>query len=393
MVIDLDRIRADTPGVDTVAHFNNAGSALMPRPVLDAVIGHLELEARIGGYEAVDAAAEAVERPYDAIARLLNCDREEIALMESATRAWDMAFYSIPFEPGDRILTALAEYESNYVAFLQVQRRTGVEIVPVPDDEYGQLDVDALASMVDGRTKLIAVTHVPTNGGLVNPAAAIGRVAREAGVPFLLDACQSVGQMPVDVQEIGCTMLSVTSRKFLRGPRGVGFLYVEREYADQLEPIILDGRAAKWVAPDRYEIRSGASRFEEFESSVASRIGLGVAVDYALDLGVAETYERVLALAARLRTGLEAVPGAEVRDLGRERCGIVTFTLEGIEAPAIKAALREQHINVSVSSPSGALLDALRRDLPPMVRASVHYSNSEAEVDRLLDALAVLATG
>jgi len=384
MAIDLDRVRADTPGVAEVAHFNNAGSALMPQPVLNAVVGHLELEARIGGYEAAAQAADALARSYDALAQLLNCQREEIALMESATRAWDMAFYSIPFEPGDRILTAQAEYESNYVAFLQVQRRTGVEIVPVPDDEHGQLDVDALASMVDDRTKLIAVTHVPTNGGLVNPAAAIGRVAREAGVPYLLDACQSVGQMPIDVQEIGCTMLSVTSRKFLRGPRGVGFLYIDLDYARQLEPIILDGRAAKWVAPDRYEIRDDATRFEEFESSVASRIGLGVAVDYALELGVAETYERVLALASRLRDGLEAVPGAQVRDLGRERCGIVTFTLDGVEASAVKAALGEQRINVSVSSPSGALLDALRRDLPELVRASVHYYNSEAEVDRLI---------
>ena len=321
-MIDLERVRAETPGVAHVAHFNNAGSALMPRAVLDAVVGHLELESRIGGYEAAAEASGAVERTYEAIAELLNCGRDEVALMESATRAWDMAFYSIPFEAGDRILTAQAEYESNYLAFLQVQRRTGVEIAVVPDDEFGQLDVGALASMVDERTKLIAVTHVPTNGGLVNPAAAIGAVAREAGVPFLLDACQSVGQMPVDVQAIGCTMLSVTSRKFLRGPRGVGFLYVDLEYARELEPVLLDGRAAKWVAPERYELRDGAGRFEEFESSVASRIGLGVAVDYALELGVAETYERVLVLsleaAGRPRAGAGrggAGPGAgAVRD-------------------------------------------------------------------------------
>lgn len=390
-MFDLERVRAETPGVEHVTHFNNAGSALMPRPVLDAVVGHLELEAQIGGYEAAEENSEAVQRTYDAIAELLNCQREEIALMESATRAWDMAFYSIPFAPGDRILTAQAEYESNYVAFLQVQRRTGVEIGIVPDDEYGQLDAEALASMVDDRTKLIAVTHVPTNGGLVNPAAAIGRVAREAGVPYLLDACQSVGQMPIDVQEIGCTMLSVTSRKFLRGPRGVGFLYIDLETARQLEPIIVDGRAAKWVAPDRYEMRNDASRFEEFESSVASRVGLGVAVDYAMELGVADTYERVLALSSMLRDGLEAIPGVEVRDLGRERCGIVTFTLDGVEAQAIKAALREQRINVSVSSPAGALLDALRRDLPEMVRASVHYYNTEEEVQQLLAAVERLA--
>ena len=392
-MIDLERVRADTPGVAEVAHFNNAGAALMPRPVVDAVIGHLELEARIGGYEAADHAAPALDRSYDSIARLLNCRADEVALMESATRAWDMAFYSIPFGPGDRILTATAEYVSNYIAFLQVARKTGAEVVPVPDDEHGRLDVDALASMVDERTKLIAVTHVPTNGGLINPAAAIGRVARDAGVPYLLDACQSVGQMPIDVQAIGCTMLTATSRKFLRGPRGVGFLYIDLDYAQQLEPILLDGRAATWVAPDRYEVRADARRFEEFESSIASRLGLGAAVDYALDLGVADGYARIEALAADLRTGLDALPGVTVRDQGIERCGIVTFTVDGVEPAALKTALRAERINVSTVDPSSTLLDSEQRGLPELVRASVHYYNDDHELERLLEAVARTKSG
>jgi cysteine desulfurase / selenocysteine lyase len=384
-MIDLDRVRADTPGVAHVAHLNNAGAALMPQPVLDAQLGHLQLEAEIGGYEAAARNADRVEHTYDAIARLLNCEREEVALVENATRAWDMAFYSLPLGPGDRILTAMAEYASNYIAFLEVARKTGAEIVPVPDDEHGQLDVAALKSLVDERTKLIAVTHVPTNGGLVNPAAAIGRVAREAGVPFLLDACQSVGQLPIDVREIGCTMLSATSRKYLRGPRGVGFLYVQRDWIERLEPVFLDMRAAEWVEPDRYEVRADARRFETWETNVAGQLALGVAIDYALDLGIDAIQQRVYSLADDLRFALTAIPGVTVADQGAERCGIVTFHVDGVPASELQSSLSEASINTTVAVPSGTLLDSRARALPDLVRASVHYYNSEQELERLLN--------
>ena len=384
-MIDLDRVRAETPGVANVAHLNNAGAALMPQPVIDALLDHVQLEATIGGYEAAAQRADRVEHTYDAVARLINCDREEVALVENATRAWDMAFYSLPLGPGDCILTAMAEYASNYIAFLEVARKTGAEIVPVPDDEHGQLDVAALASLVDERTKLIAVTHVPTNGGLVNPAAAIGRVAREAGVPYLLDACQSVGQLPIDVREIGCTMLSATSRKYLRGPRGVGFLYVERDWIERLEPVFLDMRAAEWVEPDRYELRADARRFETWETNVAGQIALGVAIDYALDLGIDAIEQRVTALATKLRDGLQAIPGVTVADQGAQRCGIVAFHVDRVPASDVQARLNEAGVNTSVSAQSSTLLDSRARDLPDLVRASVHYYNNEDELERLIE--------
>ena len=220
MPIDIERARRDTPAASEVLHFNNAGAALMPAPVLQAQLRHLQLEAEAGGYEAAAAADDRIEAIYDSIARLLNADRTEIALVENATVAWDMAFYSVGFAAGDRILTAEAEYLSNYIAFLQVARRSGAVVDVVPSDEAGELDVEALERMIDRRVKLIAITHVPTNGGLVNPAAAIGRIARAHGILYLLDACQSVGQMPIDVAAIGCDMLSATGRKYLRGPRG-----------------------------------------------------------------------------------------------------------------------------------------------------------------------------
>ena len=385
MTIDVERARRETPGCAHVTHLNNAGSALPPQPVLDAVVGHLELEALTGGYEAHEQNEAAIERFYGAAAELLGARPEEIAFSSSATRAWDMAFYAFPFESGDRILTAVAEYISNYIAYLQIAERTGVEVVAVPNDAHGQVSVDALRELVDERVKLIAITHVPTNGGLVNPAAEIGAVAREAGIPYLLDACQSVGQLPVDVAEIGCDVLSVTGRKYLRGPRGTGLLYVSSTLLERLEPPFLDMRAADWVEPDRYELRPDALRFEEWEQSYATKIGLATAIDYALGWGVDAIWERVVALGDNLRARLGEVEGVTVRDLGAVRCGIVTFTLDGVEASELKDRLARERINVTVSPPSSTLLDSTARSLPELVRASVHYYNTDEEIDRLVD--------
>lgn len=385
---DLDRARRETPGCENVLHLNNAGASLMAQPVLDAVVNHLQLEAAIGGYEAKNRELEAVDHVYDAAARLLNCASDEIAFIENATRAWDMAFYAIPFKAGDRILTARAEYSSNYIAYLQVTQRTGAVVEAIPNDEHGQLSVAALRDMIDERVKLISITHVPTQGGLVNPAIEVGAVAREAGILYLLDACQSVGQMPIDVKQIGCDMLSATGRKFLRGPRGTGLLYVKRELIEQLEPPFLDLHAATWVADNRYEIRNDARRFENWEMYYAGKVGLGVAIDYALRWGVQATWPRIKKLAQQLRSQLSALGFVTIHDLGVERCGIVTFNIDGIVADEVQRKLLEMGINVSVSSEESGRLDLAERKIPQLVRASVHYYNSEQEIERFCDAVA-----
>ena len=390
-MIDVQRARRETPGCEHVTHLNNAGASLPPQPVLDAVIGHLQLEARVGGYEAHEQNEQAIGRFYGAAAELVGAGSGEIAFSSSATRAWDMAFYGFPFERGDRILTAVAEYISNYIAYIQVANRAGVEVVPVPSDEYGQVSVDSLRRLVDERVKLIAITHVPTNGGLVNPAAEIGAVARDAGIPYLLDACQSVGQLPVDVEEIGCDLLSATGRKYLRGPRGTGFLYVRSSLLDRLEPPFLDMRAADWVEPDRYELRPDAIRFEEWEQAYAAKAGLATAIDYALGWGLDSIWQRVAELGESLRAQLGEISGVTVRDLGEVRCGIVTFTVDGVEANDLKKRLSRERINVTASPRSSTLLDSRARGLPDLVRASVHYYNTEEELDRLIETVSKAA--
>ena len=385
--IDFLKARQDTPGCENVLHFNNAGAALMPKQVIDALIRHITLEAQIGGHEAAEFSKAAVERVYDSISSLLNCRPDEIAVVENATRAWDMAFYAIPFKAGERILTSVAEYASNYIALLQVSRRTGSQVEVIPNDEHGQVSVRALRELIDERVKLVAITHVPTNGGLINPAIEIGNVTRESNALYLLDASQSVGQMPIDVQAIGCDMLSAAGRKYLRAPRGTGFLYVRRGVLENAEPPFLDLHAATWISSDRYEIRADARRFENWETNYAAKIGLGVAVDYALAWGIERIWERILGLSAKLRAQLASLPRVTVHDVGQKKCGIVTFSVDGESSYEIRSKLAQQKINTSVSTPQSTLIDMKARGLGPIVRASVHYYNTEEEVDRFCKAL------
>src|SRR4051794_17275194 len=364
----------------------------MPAPVLEAIVDHLTLEATSGGYEAEHERWGRIERTYELVAGLIGCAPDEIALVENATRAWDMAFYAFSFAPGDRILTTQAEYASNYIALRQVADRAGASVEFLPEDEAGGVDVAALEAALDERVKLVSLVHVPTQSGLVQPAAAVGAVTRAAGVPLLLDACQSVGQMRVDVGEIGCDMLSATGRKFLRGPRGTGVVYVRRGLGERLEPPLLDLHAAEWLEDGSYRIRPDARRFENWEGYVAGKVGLGAAVDYALGWGLDAIRERTGGLATRLRALLDETDGVTVLDVGRERCAIVTFAVAGVAADSVASSLAAERINVSVSPLTSSRADfAARGVAADIVRASVHYYNTEEELDRLAGVVERLA--
>jgi selenocysteine lyase/cysteine desulfurase len=389
-MLNLEQLLADTPGAGNVIHLNNAGAALMPRVVLDTVAQHMQQEALIGGYEAAEAASERLENVYDAIGRLLNAQAEEIAVMESATRAWHMAFYSLPLVSGDVVLTAATEYAGNYIPYLQLKRQRGIQIRIIPNDEYGQVSISALHDMLaDSRVKLISLPIIATNGGPVQPVEAIGAAARAAGVWFLLDACQAVGQLPLDVQQMGCHMLSATSRKYLRGPRGMGFLYVEQNLCQQLEPAFLDLHAATLQTPTQFKVRGDARRFENWEYNVAAKLGMGAAIEYALMLGVDYLWGRIQHLASRLRDQLALIDGVMVWDSGVVKPGIVTFTLEGYGSKEIRRLLAEQsrRINVSTSTFHSTMLDMQARGLCEVVRASVHAYNTEQDIESVVQAI------
>ena len=385
--MDIDRLREETPGVAHVIHLNNAGAGLMPRSVIDTVKDHIDLEARIGGYEAKAQEDDRVQAAYSSVARLVGADKSEIAFVENATVAWQQAFFSQTLKEGNRILIAEVEYAANYVACLQMQKRTGCVIEVIPNDESGAIDCEALEKMIDEHVKLIAITWIPTNGGLVNPAADIGKIARAHGIPYLLDACQAPGQMPVDVAELGCDFLSATGRKFMRGPRGTGFLYVRSQMLEHLEPYMLDHFGAEWTAPDSYEMRPDARRFETWESSPALHLGLGAAADCALQIGLEAIQARVLMLADWLRNELNEISGISVQDIGDQKCAIVTFSHDRVDGDRIKSAMSAEKINLSVSKPPSTLLDATARALPDLVRVSPHYYNNEDELETFLAAL------
>jgi selenocysteine lyase/cysteine desulfurase len=391
--VDVDALRARTPGCAHRAHLNNAGAALLSQPTLDAMTGQLRREAEIGGYEAAAAAREAIADTYRALAELLGGRPDEVALFDNATHAWNAAFYSIPFRPGDRILTGRAEYGSNVLAYLHLAQRTGVEVVVVPNDEHGQLDVAALERMVDERTRVIGVSHVPTSGGLVNPAAEIGRVARRADALYLLDACQSAGQLPLDVAEIGCDLLTGTGRKFLRGPRGTGFLWAGPRALARLEPFVAEIGSAEWTGGGDFAWAEGARRFETWEYSYVNVLGLGAAVRHCLELGLPAITERAVALGARLREQLDALPAVSTHDLGAQRCAIVTAGVAGVPAAQVAAALSAERINVTTTIAAHTQFDTEDRAVHPLVRLSPHYYNTEAELDRAVEVVARVAAG
>lgn len=366
--IDHERVRRDTPGLSERVHLLASGASPSPKPVLQAISHHLDLEAELGGYEAAEAQSRQLDGVYGEVAALIGARPQEIALMENATVGWCHAFYALDLRQGDRVLTCVAEYAANYVAFLQRVKRDGIVIDVVPNDETGALDIVALEGMIKPRTALIAITWIPTNGGLVNPANDVGKVARANGITYLLNACQAVGQMPVDVDKIGCDFLSATGRKFLRGPRGTGFLYVREALIETLEPVTIDHFAAPWVTADKYELRRDARRFETWENSYALRAGLGAAIAYARAIGLEHIEKRARALAERFREGISTLKGSEVLDLGAERCAIVSFTINGLNPRETVAILRDQKINIGASSPSSTLLDAQARNLPTVLR-------------------------
>ena len=385
--IDVDRVRADTPSCADSIHFDNAGASPTPQVVHSRIVRHLELERQIGGYAAARAAEEELEACYAAAAALVGAAGDEIALVDSATRAWTLAFQAVRLKAGDRILTCRAEYASHAIVLAQAVKSLGVDVDIVPDDATGQIDVAALKDRLDARVKIVSLCHAPTNNGLLNPAQEVGQALRGSSALYMLDACQSVGQVPIDVRALGCHVLSATGRKFLRGPRGTGFLFVDRTVLPELEPAALDIRGADILSRDTYRVRRDARRFETWESSIAGRLGLGAAIAYARSLGLDRIAQRVSELAEALRAACAEVPGVRVVDRGLHRTGIVALDLGEVSPFAVRNALAEQHIFTSAVASADAPYDAPAQKLD-VLRASVHYFNTQSEIARFASALA-----
>ena len=378
--------RADTPGCDHVNHLNNAGASLAPRPVLQAIIDHLQREAINGAYESADDAADAVRDAYENVARLIGAQARNIAIVENSTVAFFQALSVFDFRAGDVIVTTRNDYISNQLAYLSLAQRQGVVIERAADLPEGGVDPQSVRELLrKPRVRLLAVTWIPTNSGLIQPVEAIGEIAQEAGVPYLVDACQAVGQMPIDVSRLRCDFLSATARKFLRGPRGIGFLYIsDRALKRGDAPLYVDMRGADWITADSLELTPDARRFENWEFSYALVLGLGVAARYAIDAGIERCGARAWMLADRARRGLATF--ARVLDRGEKRAAIVTVDL-GRDASGVAAELRKQGINTSATFRQWAILDMTEKRAESALRISPHYYNTEEEVDAAVEGI------
>ncbi len=382
--MDIQKLRSDTPGIGHITHFNNAGAALPTQASLDKIFDYLKNEAVIGGYRIKEEYNKEVNAFYQRAAQLVNASAEEIAITGSASESFNNILYSIPFQKGDIIITSEIEYGNSFVNFINLKNKLGIEIKLIRNLPNGDFDLEMLKRSISEKVKLIAVTHIPTSSGVVAPVEEIGQIAKAHDILYLVDACQSIGQMPFDVDKIACDFASATARKYLRGPRGLGFLYVRKSVIESLTPPILDTVTAQWKSETVVDLQKSILMFERFEKSFALVLGFSEALRYLLDLGVENTWSRIQELAQYTRQRLGNLKGLEVHDPGSQKCGIVTFTKKGIKPAEIHSKLRAQNINTSVSLPFSSLTDMQSRGLEGTVRASVHYYNTKEEIDLLI---------
>ncbi len=383
----LEAWRSDTPGCGERIHLNNAGAALMPRQVSEAIRDHIDLESRVGGYEASDHMRDAIAAVYDDIAKLVEAEPRNIAITGSATAAFIQAITSFDFFPGDVIVTSKSDYTSYQIQYLALSKRAGVRIIHAEDLPDGGIDPDSLRKILAReKCRLVSVSWMPTHSGLIQDAAAVGRVCGEAGVPFHLDACQAVGQVAIDAKELRCDYLSATGRKFLRGPRGIGFLYASDRALERGDyPLFVDMRGAEWISPREFKVADSAKRYEDWEFAYALVLGMGAAARYASEQGIVETGLRARSLAAHLRHRLAEIPGIRVLDPGSEKSAIVTFDHKRVAALELVSALKRERISTVSSQRWYGLLDFSERGVEAAVRASPHYYNTVSEIDLLVD--------
>ena len=383
--------RDQTRGTAQVTHLNNAGAALMPDPVTDAQLGYIRRESEIGGYEVNREKKEELDRIYELAASWLNCKRRNIAYTDSATTSWLRAFNSVPFNAGDRILTSEIEYASNYLAYLHLAKVKNIEVIPVRSDPHGRVDLNQLDELLNEQVKMVAITHIPTNSGIINPVEEIGKLLGDTGVWYLIDACQSAGQVSIDVDAIGCDFLSITGRKYLRGPRSSGLLFASDQALAENEPGTIDLHSAEWTGEDVYEIHNDARRYEQWEQNLSGKTGLAEAIDYYLKADPEYVHTTLAERAKELRSLLSRINGVTVYDPGGNQGGIVTFD-SPLKPSELQEQLSNRNFNVSVSPRSSTLLDMDRHGFGDLVRASVHYYNTTSELEAFAETVEKLIT-
>jgi selenocysteine lyase/cysteine desulfurase len=385
--LDITQIRSDTVGCNSVIHLNNAGAALMPKTVANAIRDYITKEENKGGYEVADTETNELNLFYDYAAQLLNCKSSNIAYTTNATDSYNRALSSVPFRYGDVVLITDNDYPSNYIAFLSLQKRLGIKLIRVKNNTTGEIDLQDLENKLKQYSpRLVSITHVPTSSGLVQPVEEIGNVIRKHDTLYLLDACQSMGQMKVDAIATHADFISGTFRKFLRGPRGAGILYVSDKALDEgFEPLYIDLRGADWIAENEYRPQTDAKRFEDWESAYAIMMGSKEALKYLLSIGIENIEARNNELTSKLKKGLTNIDTIQLLDRGKKQCSIVTFNVQNKSEEATKKYFSEKSINIYTTPKMDAIIDFGEKGVEWVVRVSPHYYNSESEIDTFIE--------
>ena len=386
-MLDIEKIRRETPGAKYATHFDNAGAALPCHDTVQATVNWINKEARTGGYRMQFEKEDLVSEFYKNAATLIGCSAEEIAITHNASDSQAKVLFSFPFKRGDIVLTTEMEYSNNFMNLLQLKKQKGIKIRIVKNEKDRSFNFEKFENAIDEKVKLIAATHIPTSSGQIAPVEEIGNLAKKYKIPYLLDACQSIGQCPVDVEKIGCDFATATSRKYLRGPRGLGFLYVRKSFFEKLHPQVIEAWFANWKSSTAFEIEKSAKMFEGFEKSYANMVGLSTAIDYQNQLGIQNTWPRIQELSSQLREKLDSLKNVKVVDPKVNLSGIITFVKKGVDCETIAQSLAAQNINISVTRPFSSLIDLKKRRLPEACRASIHYYNSVEEIDKLVTSI------
>jgi selenocysteine lyase/cysteine desulfurase len=392
---EIEKFRNETIGCNNVNHLNNAGAGLMPNVVTQSILDYIKLESEIGGYEAAALQANEIQQFYVQAGKLINCDASNIAFTASATDSYTRALSSILFCEGDIILTDNDDFISNQIQFLSLQKRFGIRIVRIKNAAIGGVDLQDLEEkLFTLQPRLLAITHIPTNSGLVQPVKSIGEIySRYEKIQnnktwYIIDACQSAGQMKLDIEELKCDFLSITIRKFLRGPRGTGFLYIsDKALRFGLEPLFIDMRGAEWIEKDEYKQQPDAKRFEDWEFAYALVLGSKAAIEYCINIGEDKIWQQIQLLSKYMRIRLSQIDRILVLDNGPEVGGLVTFTVEGSQPQYIVTELLERKINVVPSFRNFAVIDFDEKGVEWAIRASPHYYNTFEEIDLFIKAV------
>ena len=385
-------------------YLDSAATSQKPRAVIDAEVAFLTNENAAVHRGAHTLAAEATELFEDAratVAGFVGAAPEQLVWTSGATAGLNLVAYAIgnatlgrgvpesvrfALAPGDEIVVTEIEHHANLVPWQELAARTGAVLRHIPVHDDGQLDLDAAASVIGERTRIVAFTHVSNVLGIVNPVPELVALAHGVGALTVLDACQSAPHLPLDLPELGVDLAVFSGHKML-GPYGIGGLYGRADVLEALPPFLTGGSMITKVGLDRTEFLPPPQRFEAGTQPVSQAIGLAAAVRYLDAVGMDAVHAHERLLERRLRDGLREIAGVRLLgDAPAERVGLAAFDVDGVHAHDVGQFLDSRGIAVRVGHHCAAPLHA-RFGLTASVRASTALYNTTDEVDVFLDAL------